>query len=237
MLILPAIDIKDNKCVMLSQGKFNHMKVYYSNPIEVALKWQEEGANYLHLVDLNGSIGDNLINKKSIERIIKEVNIPVQVGGGIRDEKKVEEILKLGASRVIIGTVAVENMELLQKLIGIYGNEKIVVSIDAKDGRVATRGWETINEINSMDLCKILEEIGVRTVIYTDISKDGMLTGPNFNIYRKLKENTNLNIIASGGISSLEDVKLLKKLDLYGAIIGRAFYENILSYKEVIECL
>lgn len=237
MIILPAIDIKDNKCVRLSQGDFSKMKIYSSDPLEMALKWQNEGATYLHLVDLDGSKDENLVNQKSIENIIKGVNIQVQIGGGIRSEKKVKKLLELGASRVILGTVAVENIELLDRLISICGNDKIVVSIDAKNGKVATRGWEVISEIDSVILCKRLEEIGVKTIVYTDISKDGMLEGPNFSIYKELKEKTNLDIIASGGISFVEDIKTLKEMDLYGAIIGKAFYDKLLTFKEVIECL
>lgn len=237
MIILPAIDIKDNKCVRLSQGDFSKMKIYSSDPLEMALKWQNEGATYLHLVDLDGSKDENLVNQKSIENIIKGINISVQIGGGIRSEKKVKKLLELGASRVILGTVAVENIELLDRLISICGNDKIVVSIDAKNGKVATRGWEVISEIDSVILCKRLEEIGVKTIVYTDISKDGMLEGPNFSIYKELKEKTNLDIIASGGISFVEDIKTLKEMDLYGAIIGKAFYDKLLTFKEVIECL
>ena len=211
MIILPAIDIKDNKCVRLSQGDFNKMKIYSLDPLEMALKWQNEGATYLHLVDLDGSKDENLVNQKSIEDIIKGVNIPVQIGGGIRSERKVKRLLELGASRVILGTIAVENIELLDRLISIYGNDKIVVSIDAKNGKVATRGWRVISEIDSLVLCKRLEEIGVKTIVYTDISKDGMLEGPNFSIYKKLKKKTNLNIIASGGISFMEDIRILKR--------------------------
>ena len=138
---------------------------------------------------------------------------------------------------MILGTVAVENIELLDRLISTYGNDKIVVSIDAKNGKVATRGWQVISEIDSLVLCNKLEKIGVKTIVYTDISKDGMLEGPNFNIYKELKEKTNLDIIASGGISFMEDIKTLKEMDLYGAIIGKAFYDNLLTFKEVVECL
>lgn len=237
MIILPAIDIKDNECVRLSQGDFSKMKIYSSDPLEMALKWQNEGATYLHLVDLDGSKDENLVNQKSIENIIKGINISVQIGGGIRSEKKVKKLLELGASRVILGTVAVENIELLDRLISIYGNDKIVVSIDAKNGKVATRGWRVISEIDSLVLCKRLEEIGVKTIVYTDISKDGMLEGPNFSIYKELKEKTNLDIIASGGISFVEDIRTLKEMDLYGAIIGKAFYDKLLTFKEVVECL
>lgn len=237
MIILPAIDIKDNKCVRLSQGDFDKVKIYSSDPLKMALKWQEEGAEYLHLVNLDGARGEAFLNRKSIEKIVRSISIPVQIGGGIRSEEKVKSLLDLGVNRVILGTAAVENIALLERLLSVYGNDKIVVSIDAKDGKVATRGWEVISEINSLDLCKKLQGIGVKTIVYTDISKDGMLQGPNFDIYEELMEKTDLDIIASGGISFMEDVMKLKKMNLYGAIIGKAFYDGLLNFKEVIECL
>ena len=237
MIILPAIDIKDNKCVRLTQGDFNKVTVYSENPLDMALKWEKEGAEYLHLVDLDGARSEAFINKKSIEKIVKHINIPVQIGGGIRNEEKVGELLDLGVNRVILGTAAVENMELLEKLLTIYGDEKIVVSIDAKDGKVATRGWEIVSQLDSLELCKKLEDIGIKTIVYTDISKDGMLEGPNFTIYKKLMDETNLDIIASGGVTFLEDIIKLNYMDIYGTIIGKAFYDKKLIFKEVIECL
>lgn len=237
MMILPAIDIRDNKCVRLTQGDFNKVTVYSENPLDMALKWEEEGASYLHLVDLDGARSEAFVNKLSIEKIVKNINIPVQIGGGIRSEKKVKELLDLGVSRVILGTAAVENIELLERLLDIYGNEKIVVSIDAKDGKVATRGWEVISQLDSLSMCKKLEDMGIRTIVYTDISKDGMLEGPNFSVYEKLMEETNLHIIASGGVSFLEDIIRLNNMDIYGAIIGKAFYDKKLIFKEVVECL
>ena len=237
MIILPAIDIKDNKCVRLIQGDFNKVTVYSENPLDMALKWEKEGAEYLHLVDLDGARSEAFISKKSIEKIVKHINIPVQIGGGIRNEEKVGELLDLGVNRVILGTAAVENMELLEKLLAIYGDEKIVVSIDAKDGKVATRGWEIVSQLDSLELCKKLEDIGIKTIVYTDISKDGMLEGPNFTIYKKLMDETNLDIIASGGVTFLEDIIKLNYMDIYGTIIGKAFYDKKLIFKEVIECL
>lgn len=237
MIILPAIDIKDNKCVRLCQGDFDKKKIYSSDPLKMALKWQEEGAKYLHLVDLDGARDENFINRKSIEKIAQRLDIPIQIGGGIRNEEKVKNLLDLGVDRIILGTAAVENIELLERLLSIYGEDKIVVSIDAKNGRVATHGWEVISEINSLDLCKKLQSIGIKTIVYTDISKDGMLQGPNFDIYEVLMKKTNLDIIASGGISFIEDVMQLNKMNMYGAIIGKAFYDNLLAFREVIECL
>ncbi|MGD9677537.1 MAG: 1-(5-phosphoribosyl)-5-[(5-phosphoribosylamino)methylideneamino]imidazole-4-carboxamide isomerase [Vulcanibacillus sp.] len=236
MILIPAIDIKDNKCVRLTQGDFNRVTVYSNDPSEMAEKWVKEGAEYLHLVDLDGARTEEFINRPSIEKIIHNLNIPIQIGGGIRSKGKVANLLKLGVSRVIVGTIAIENRELLKQLVAEYG-DKIVVSIDAKDGYVAVRGWEVISSIESIELCQELEAIGVKTIVYTDISKDGMLEGPNFNIYRELSEKTSLNIIASGGVSSIPDLVKLNGMNIYGAIIGKALYDNRVDFKEAIQCL
>lgn len=236
MIIFPAIDIKDNSCVRLTQGDFNQIKVYSENPGDVAKMWKKEGAEFLHLVDLDGARSESLINKKSIENII-EIGIPVQIGGGIRSIEKVDYLLNLGVNRVILGTAAIEDPDLVKQLLKLYGNEKIVVSIDAKDGKVATRAWEVISEVDSVELCKDLEEMGVKTIVYTDIAKDGMLQGPNFEIYKRLMEETNLQVVVSGGVSFIEDIERLKEINPYGVIIGKAFYDNLLSFKEVKECI
>ncbi|MEA4960784.1 1-(5-phosphoribosyl)-5-[(5-phosphoribosylamino)methylideneamino]imidazole-4-carboxamide isomerase [Lutispora sp.] len=236
MIIFPAVDMKDNRCVRLCQGDFQRIKIYSDQPLELALEWERRGAEFLHLVDLDGAKGEGFVNKKSIEEIAKNLNIPVQVGGGIRSEARVEELLNLGVNRVIVGTMAIEDRELLKKLVSEY-KEKIVVSIDAKDGKAAARGWTVVSSVDSLDLCKELEEIGVKTIVYTDIAKDGMLEGPNFDVYKALTEETRLDIIASGGISSIEDVRKLKSMDIYGGIIGKAFYDNLLDFGEVMECL
>jgi phosphoribosylformimino-5-aminoimidazole carboxamide ribotide isomerase len=236
MIIFPAIDIKDNKCVRLSQGDFNKVKTYSNEPFDMALKWKNEGASFLHIVDLDGARSEEIINKKSIEKIAENIGLPIQVGGGIRSEEKIKSFIDMGVQRVIIGTIAVENKELLKELVSKY-KEKLIVSIDAKDGKVALRGWEVISEVDSIDLCKELEEIGIKTIVYTDISKDGMLEGPNFDIYKILSQKTSLNIIASGGISSIDDIKRLKDMNIYGAIVGKALYDNKIELKEVLKCL
>ena len=237
MLILPAIDLKDNKCVRLTQGDFNRIKEYSAEPLAVALKWQEEGAAYLHLVDLDGARSGTFLNRPSIEAIVKNIKIPVQIGGGIRDEKKVKAFLDLGVARVILGTVAVRDRALLERLLADYGSDKIIVSIDAKDGKVATEGWAQVSALDALNLCQQLEKSGVKTIVYTDIAKDGMLHGPNFQIYEELMEKTELALIASGGITSLEDVRRLQSMQVYGAIIGKAFYDQKLNFKEVLACL
>ncbi len=233
MIIFPAIDIKDNKCVRLLQGDFNKVNIYGDNPSVMAKKWEDKGSQFIHIVSLNGARGEGNINDKSIKEILNTVNIPIQIGGGIRDEKRVKELLDLGVNRVIVGSIAVKNKELLKDLVKKY-KEKIVVSIDAKSGKVATEGWKEVSSVDSVELCKELEEIGVKTIVYTDISKDGMMIGPNFNIYEKLSKETNLDIIASGGVTTMKDVEKLKEINLYGAIIGKALYENKIELKEVL---
>ncbi len=233
MIIFPAIDIKENKCVRLLQGNFDKVNIYGESPSKMARKWQDKGSKFIHIVSLNGARGEGNINDESIKLILSNVDIPIQVGGGIRDAKRVKELLDLGVERVIVGSMAVDNKELLQTLVNRY-KEKIVVSIDAKKGKVATQGWEEISNIDSVELCKQLEEMGVKTIIYTDISKDGMMIGPNFDIYQKLSKETNLDIIASGGVTTIQDVQKLKDMNLYGAIIGKSLYENKIKLEEVL---
>lgn len=233
MIILPAIDIKDNKCVRLLQGDFNKVNIYGDDPSIMAKKWQDKGAEFIHMVSLNGARGEGNINDESIKKVLDTINIPIQIGGGIRTKERVKELLDIGVNRVIVGSMAIKNKKMLEELVNQY-EEKIVVSIDAKNGKVAVEGWEEISDVNSVEFCKELEKIGVKTIVYTDISKDGMLIGPNFDIYKKLSKETNLDIIASGGVTSIEDVKRLKSMNLYGVIIGKALYENKIELKEVL---
>ncbi|MBS7147295.1 1-(5-phosphoribosyl)-5-[(5-phosphoribosylamino)methylideneamino]imidazole-4-carboxamide isomerase [Intestinibacter bartlettii] len=235
MIIFPAIDIKDKKCVRLTQGDFDKVNVYGEDPSLMAKKWADDGAEFIHVVNLNGSRDEIGINDETLSKVAKSVDVPIQVGGGIRDEKRVKELLDLGINRVIVGTMAIENKELLKELIEKYKADKIVVSIDAKNGKVATHGWEKVSDIDSVDLCKELEQIGVKTIVYTDISKDGMLEGPNFDIYKELSQKTSLDIIASGGVTSIDDVKRLLDMNMYGAIIGKALYDNRIDLKEVLD--
>ena len=235
MIIFPAIDIKDKKCVRLTQGDFDKVNVYGEDPSLMAKKWADDGAEFIHVVNLNGSRDEIGINDETLSKVAKSVDVPIQVGGGIRDEKRVKELLDLGINRVIVGTMAIENKELLKELIEKYKADKIVVSIDAKNGKVATHGWEKVSDIDYVDLCKELEQIGVKTIVYTDISKDGMLEGPNFDIYKELSQKTSLDIIASGGVTSIDDVKRLLDMNMYGAIIGKALYDNRIDLKEVLD--
>ncbi len=236
MIIFPAIDIKDNKCVRLTQGRFDNVKIYSDDLVGIAKSWENAGAEYLHLVDLDGARGNLNINTKSIEKIIKTLNIPVQIGGGIRTYERAKELIEIGVNRVILGTIAIENMELTEKITMDFG-KNLAISVDAINGKAKTRGWEKETNIDVFEICSFMESIGIKTLIYTDILKDGMLQGANIEMYEKLQNNTKLNIIASGGVSSIEDIKALNKLNVHGAIIGKAFYDNKLSFKEVIKCL
>ena len=225
MMIFPAIDILDGKCVRLRQGDYDLQSVYHQDPVAMAKQWKMKGAKALHLVDLNGAKEGSLKNLPVIESIIKATGLPIQIGGGVRNMKTLERLLSLGIQRVILGTAALEDPAFLDQAIKTFG-EKVAVSIDTNKGFVALEGWLIISNVNGLDFAKVLEAKGLQTLIYTDILKDGMLQGPNFSMYRELKDHTGLNIIASGGVSTPEDVKTLADMDLYGAIVGRALYEN-----------
>ncbi len=236
MLVLPAIDIKNGECVRLSQGNFDSVKVYSQNPADTALRWQEKGASYLHAVDLDGAKSGSMANWTAICEIVQKVRIPVQVGGGIRNEYTASRLFDIGVERVVLGTAAICDTNLLEDLLSAYGNDKIAVSVDVRNGRVSTGGWEDLSQVDPIDLCKVLENIGVKTIVYTDILRDGMLSGPNFRAYQELSRVSSLRVMASGGISSLEDLLRLKEIGLYGAIVGKALYEGILNLDEVMKC-
>lgn len=225
MILFPAIDILDGKCVRLRQGNYDLQSVYHQDPVVMAKQWKSKGAKALHIVDLNGAKEGSLKNLPVIESIIKETGLPIQFGGGVRNMKTLERLLSLGIQRVILGTAALEDPEFLDEALKTFG-EKVAVSIDTNKGFVALQGWLKISEVKGLDFAEILEEKGLKTLIYTDILKDGMLKGPNFPMYQELRDHTNLNIIASGGVSTPEDVKKLAEMDLYGAIVGRALYED-----------
>ena len=236
MKLFPAIDIKDKKAVRLSQGDFNQQTIYHNNPLEVAQQFETSGSVWLHMVDLDGAKDGISKNVEISREIISHTNLRVQLGGGIRSAENVKAWLDIGLNRVIIGSAAVGNLDFVAELVKEYG-EKICVGVDAKDGKVATHGWLTDSGIDSFEFCQQLEKIGVQTIVYTDIAKDGMMQGPNFAAYEKLHAKTNLQIIASGGVSSLEDIKKLAKIGLYGAILGRSLYEGAFTLEEAIACL
>ncbi|MFC3040179.1 1-(5-phosphoribosyl)-5-[(5-phosphoribosylamino)methylideneamino]imidazole-4-carboxamide isomerase [Virgibacillus xinjiangensis] len=232
MILFPAVDIKNGKCVRLTQGDYNKEKIYSDSPSETALKWQEKGAESLHIVDLDGAKTGESTNKASIKQIAKKTRIPIQVGGGIRSLGLIDEYIDAGISRVIIGTAAIHDKDFLRKAVNQYG-EKIAVSIDARNGYVATDGWTETSSVKALDLAKELEELGVQTIVYTDILKDGMLQGPNFDELQTINEATAMNVIASGGITNKEDIQKLRSLHLFGAIIGKALYDGTLVFEQV----
>ncbi|PIC86619.1 1-(5-phosphoribosyl)-5-[(5-phosphoribosylamino)methylideneamino]imidazole-4-carboxamide isomerase [Sporosarcina sp. P20a] len=233
MILFPAIDIRDGKCVRLIQGDYAQEIIYNESPTNMAQEWQNQGAEYIHVVDLDGAKTGNSANKQAIEAIAKAVSVPVQVGGGIRNMDIVDSHIENGVARVIIGTAAIQDPEFLKKAVEKYG-DKIAVSIDARNGLVATDGWTETSDVKAVDLLQDLAEIGVKTVVYTDIMKDGMLQGPNFEELKIMDEASSIDIIASGGVSTEEDIKKLAAEDMYGAIIGKALYEGNLSLKKLL---
>ena len=234
MQLYPAIDMKNGQCVRLRQGAFKDITIYSDAPERVAAHWQEKGASFLHLVDLDGALAGYSVNEEVIRRIADTVSIPIEIGGGIRSGEAVERMLGLGVRRVIIGTKAVEHPEFLRDMVRTFGEEAIVAGVDAKDGMVAVEGWEKVSSLTARDLCLTMKEYGVRHIVYTDISRDGMLSGPNVEGTRKLTEETGLDIIASGGVSCMEDLKCLHEAGIRGAIIGKALYENRIDLAEAV---
>jgi phosphoribosylformimino-5-aminoimidazole carboxamide ribotide isomerase len=233
MEVIPAVDIKEGKCVRLYQGDYLRETVFSENPVEVAIGWRAQGARRLHVIDLDGAAGGEPHNIAVIEAIVQRVNLPVQLGGGIRDGATVSKLLAIGIDRVILGTVAVENPELVKSLCQKY-DEFIVIGIDARDGYVATRGWVKGTEIKALELGLKMADIGVRRIIYTDIKRDGTLTEPGFESIAEMVKGVNLPIIAAGGISKLSHLRKLKELGVEGAIVGKALYTGDINLSEAL---
>lgn len=232
MLILPAIDLKDRKCVRLHKGREDEVTYYFDNPVEVAKDIESKGAKYLHLIDLDGAFSNENRNYDIIEEIVKNISIPIQVGGGIRSEEIVENLVNIGVSRIIIGTVAVENPDLVKSLIEKYG-DKIAVSVDCYGEDVAIKGWVEKSDKKIFDFCKELKDMGLKTIIYTDIDRDGTLDGPNIEVLSKLQKMFGDNIIAAGGLSNIDDFYKLKEIDLYAGVTGKALYEGKITMEEI----
>jgi phosphoribosylformimino-5-aminoimidazole carboxamide ribotide isomerase len=233
MEVIPAVDIKGGKCVRLYQGDYGRETVFSEDPVAVALNWQAQGAGRLHVVDLDGAAGGEPRNIAVVEAMVEQVGLPVQLGGGIRDEATVAKLLAIGINRVILGTAAVENSELVERLCRRYG-EAIVVGIDARDGYVATRGWMKGTEIKALEFGLQMVALGARRIIYTDIKRDGTLTEPEFEEIDEMVKGVNLPLIAAGGISSLGHLKKLKELGVEGAIVGKALYTGDIDLKEAL---
>ncbi len=235
MKLYPAIDIRNGQCVRLRQGQFHDVEVYSHVPANIAKQWERQGANYIHIVDLDGALAGHSMNDEVIKDIVQTVSVPIQVGGGIRTIQDIEHKLNLGVSRVIIGTKAVENPQFIKEIISTFGTDKIVVGIDAKNGMVAIEGWERVSNYHAVSLALEMKDMGVSTIVYTDISKDGMLQGPNIEHTKEMVDLTGLNIIASGGVSSMKDLEALDEIKVSGAIIGKALYERRIELEKAIK--
>ena len=228
MQIFPATDILGGKVVRLTKGDYNEVKVYADSPAEMALEFMKSGATNLHMVDLDGAKFGSPVNFDAIREAAQIKDLFIEVGGGIRDMKRIEDYLSLGVKRVILGTAAIKNYPFVEEAVKENG-DAIAVGVDAKDGLVAINGWQETTTVNSVDFCKKLRDTGVKTVIYTDISKDGMLSGTNLEIYKELSKIEGLDIVASGGITFIDEIRTLNEMNIYGAIVGKAVYEGKLD--------
>lgn len=234
MHIFPAIDLYKGKAVRLLRGDYNQMTVYSDNPAEFALDFEKQGARYLHLVDLEGAKDGTTPNIDTVEQIVSKTSLFTEIGGGIRSMDIIDKYISIGVDRVILGTAAVNDSEFLKEAIEKYG-DKIAVGVDIKDGYVAVKGWTEKSDFSCFDFCKKMQDMGVKTLICTDISKDGAMQGTNHELYKELSKKFSMQITASGGVSSIDDVKRLSDLGIYGAIIGKAYYTGAISIKEAIE--
>ncbi len=234
MKLFPAIDIFGGKAVRLFKGDYQNMTVYSENPTEIALDFYNSGAEYMHVVDLEGAKSGQTPNIETIKKLVNSTPAFVEVGGGIRSEQVIEKYISAGVNRVILGTSAVENPEFLKSAVKNFG-DKIAVGVDIKDGFVAIKGWTEKSNFTGIDFCLKMQDEGVKTIICTDISKDGAMKGTNHDLYKALKENLQIDIIASGGVSSIDDVIKLKQSGIYGAIIGKAYYTKSIDLVEALK--
>ena len=235
MIILPAIDVKDGQCVRLIRGEYDTAHKVAEDPVKTALSFQSDGAEWLHMVDLDGAKDKKMSNRDVILSVASQTSMHIEVGGGIRELNSMEFYLSHGISRVILGSAALKNPSLVSDAIREFGSEAIAVGIDARNGYVATEGWLDTSDVHFLDLAQKMEDIGVKTIIFTDISRDGTLTGPNLEQLQAINDKVSCNIIASGGISGLNDIKALRKLNLYGAICGKAIYSGNMTAAEAIQ--
>jgi phosphoribosylformimino-5-aminoimidazole carboxamide ribotide isomerase len=234
MIIYPAIDIKDGRCVRLVQGKFNDVTVYSDNPVEMAIRFEQMGAQYLHVIDLDGARLGEPQNIALISEIAVRLGIPLQLGGGIRTIEMMEIILCKGIQRVILGTSAVNDPNLIKKAVQTFENN-LAIAIDAKNGMVAIEGWAKTSEFTAVGFAKKMQELGARTIIYTDISRDGMLTGPNLKAMEEMVKAVDVEIIASGGVKCIDDIRNLKEIGVAGVIVGKALYTGDVDLAQAIE--
>ena len=234
MNIIPAIDLIGGKAVRLQKGDYNKVTVYSDTPVDVAKEFRKSGAKFLHVVDLDGAKSGKADNFETIKSIVEATDLSVEVGGGIRSMEIVDLYASAGVDRIILGTAAITNPEFLKEAVQKYKN-RIAVGVDIKDGMVAIKGWTEISSVSCNEFCKQLEDIGVATVICTDISKDGMMAGTNLELYRGLVRDFSLQIVASGGVSTLDDVRALKEINVFGAILGKALYTGAIELAEAVK--
>jgi phosphoribosylformimino-5-aminoimidazole carboxamide ribotide isomerase len=237
MLVIPALDIFGGKVVRLIQGRFQEPTVYSNNPLEIAEQWKNNGAEIIHIVDLDGASAGKIINLGSIQLIARDIGILTQVGGGIRDIETIDNLFASGVSKIVLATKAIEDRDFLKRAIEVWP-DRIIVSIDVIHGRVAKEGWKSVSQIDAKVFAKELQNLGVKSIIYTDISRDGMLSGPNLQGIKDILSTVDICVFASGGISDLRDLKKLKELEkdgLKGVIIGKALYERKIYLREAIE--
>lgn len=235
MIVIPAIDLKDGKCVRLLQGRKEEVTVYSDDPVSMAEHWAGLGAKLMHIVDLDGAFTGEQKNFEVIKAIRKAIDIPVQLGGGIRDIGRIEKLIDLGIDRTIIGTSAAKEPDMIKQACKRFPG-KVLVGIDAKEGKVAIKGWEEVTELDSITFAKKMQDYGSAGIIYTDIARDGMMTGPNVEAMARMVDELQIPVIASGGVSSIDDIESLMKIkDLWGVITGKALYSGTLSLKVAIE--
>jgi len=239
MLLIPAIDLKNGRCVRLLQGEAAAETVYSDDPASMARSFEDAGAKRLHLVDLDGAFKGKGANLVSIRSILKNISIPVQLGGGLRNAENIEKMFELGVSSVIVGTMAVKNPDVLEEVIQRFTGEKVILGIDARDRKVSIEGWQEGTEIDDVEFALSWKKFGIQRIVFTDIACDGMLSGPNLEALGDFARRTGLKIVASGGVSSMEDLELLKTLEVDGVdqvISGKAIYEGKLDLKEIFKC-
>lgn len=234
MYIFPAIDLYEGKAVRLLRGEYDKMTVYSENPIEIAYEFEAQGASHIHMVDLEGAKNGGTPNIEIVRQVAEKTGLFVEIGGGIRSMDVIDAYIGAGIDRVILGTAAVQDKTFVKAAVDKYG-EKIAVGADIKDDYVAIKGWTEKSQYTCFEFCEEMQRLGVKTLICTDVSKDGAMQGTNRELYKELSEKFNMQIVASGGVSTIEDVKALAKMNLYGAIIGKAYYTNAISLKEAIE--
>lgn len=233
MIIFPAIDIRGGKCVRLIQGDYSKETIYGDSAVEMARLWENKGAMYIHIVDLDGAKSGRSQNAHVIQQIAAEVNVPIQVGGGIRSMEVIRQYLSYGVTRVILGTSAIDNLSFVTKAAKAFPS-KIAVSLDARNGLLATEGWTETSSTKAVDILPVLEDIGIQTIVYTDIAKDGMLQGPNMDALIDIHTATSMDVIASGGVTTVQDITKLREQNLYGAIVGIALYEEKITLEEIV---